>query len=190
MYLAKMTFNENKWSHPSGPNRKLVSNNFVQFFEDTNGFGWEEWNFSPLRVMNNFHYGFLQAIHSNSDIRNKTFYNVILFTQILSSFYILGYIEELYTLSFNQSRVAREELSHEKKMKEDIINIKGNIIQFQNDFNSSINCKFRNYKYIFDIENIGKTKFNPEPKQNSFKDLFEIKNEKKIEKINKIITQI
>jgi hypothetical protein len=190
MYLAKMTFNENQWIHPSGRNKKRVSNNFVQFYEDTYGFGWEEWNFSPLRVKNNFHYGFLQAIHSNIELRNKTYCDVILFTQILNSFYIIGFIQKLYALSFNESRIAREELSHENLMKEDIIKVKGNLIQFQNDFNSSVNCKFENYKYILNIENLERTKFNPDSKQNSFKDLFEVKNEKKIEKINKIISQI
>jgi hypothetical protein len=189
MYLAKMTFNENQWIKPSGRNKKLESNNFVQFYEDSYGFGWEEWNFSPFRVKNNFHYGFLQAIHSNSELRNKTYSDVILFTQILNSYYIIGIIEKLYALSFNESRLAREELSHEKLMKEDIKNINGNVIQFQNDFNSSINCKFENYKYFFDIENYDNTKFNPDLKQNSFKDLFEVLNVKKIEKINKIISQ-
>lgn len=70
-HLAKVTFNSNGWINPSGSENKLFSNDFVAFYEDQYGFRLKEWNFSRLRILDDNHFGFIQAINNNDNLRKK-----------------------------------------------------------------------------------------------------------------------
>ncbi len=187
MYIAKLSYNSNNWTKPSGKNGKLVSNNFVQFYESENGFGWEEWNFSSERMYNNERYGFIQAIHNNDSNRRKNFENVFLFTQINNFFYIVAYFEEITSLGFAESREFKSLIGHSIEMKNDVAKIKGNLKQFDRDINLSINFKFKNCTFLYDENKLDQLKFTPLTGQNSFKDIFQIKNEKKIKQLEQIL---
>lgn len=182
MYLAKLTYNSNNWINPSGPEKKLVSNQYVQFFESQSGFGWEEWNFSPKMLHENKYYGFLQPVHCNPELRRKIFKNVYLFSQQKNlKCYLIGKITELKTLSLNDSREAREAVGHITEMGDDVLTIDGDIKIFNDSINISINCSYSDFKIL--INNVNGLVFSPQHKQNNFKDIFEIVNPKMKDKI-------
>jgi hypothetical protein len=187
MYIAKLTYNSNNWIKPSGSNGKLISNNFVQFYESENGFGWEEWNFSPSRIFNNTHYGFIQAVHNDDNFRRKTFNNLLLYTQLNNFYYAVAFFEEIKTLGFHESKEIKNEIAHSYQMKIDISDVKGNLTQFEKDINLSINFKYDKCNYLFNEKLLDKLKFNPPVNQNTFKKIFEVTNEKKIMQLQNII---
>jgi hypothetical protein len=184
MYLAKVTFNNNNWIKPSGPENKLISNSFVSFFESNSGFGWEEWNFSPKRLVDDKYYGFLQSIHFNSELRRKTFENVYLFSQQKNlKCYLIGKIKKLTTLSFNDSRIARESLCHTEEMRNDIENVNGDIKIFNDSINISINCFYSDFKIFINNSNQNDLIFSPQASHNNFKGIYEVTSDKLKNKI-------
>jgi hypothetical protein len=152
MYLAKVSFNNNNWKKPSGLYGKCKSFFKGIYFEWQNGFAWEEWNFSKSRILEDgYQYGFLQAVHNDDNLRNKSFKDVVLFTTVCTEgenpkYYILGHIQELETLSYNMSRIAREKLGENGvlvKMGNDVTEINGNKKTFDDNLNSCINIRYK-----------------------------------------------
>lgn len=191
MFLAKVSFNSNHWIKPSGPTGKLISNQFVDFYECRYGFGWEEWNFSPNRVLDSLHYGFLQGIHSNSNLRGKTFKDVYIFTQKSDlNYYLIGSIKNLYALKYFEGSESRQRLNHLPIMREDVKSVGGNLSKFSDDSNISINCRFENFSYFFNDNNLINLKLNLPSSISSFKDIFEINDLRRQNKILDIINSL
>ena len=183
MFLAKMTFNNNQWCKPSGSYGKLVSTPpYAYFYESDNGFGWEEWNFNPIRIHEDgYSYGFLQAVNNNHLIRGRTYNDVVLFTDFNGSPYIVAYLKKLDTLGFAQGGIARthfQNIGHINSMRLDVIAVGGNIAAFNADYNSCINMKFlvsdNNIRILWGNFPNPDLKINATSK--SFKDIFDISN--------------
>lgn len=184
MYIAKVTFNTKSWSKPSGSEGKLIGNNFVSFYEDISGFGWEEWNFNVNRKFENNYYGFLQAIHNSDSLRGKTYKDVYLFTQTTNlKYFLVGHIKEVRALRFSEASSFRNSMGHISEMREDIISINGNLKSFTNDFNICINSVFIEPKLFFNTNESQNLQISIPNRLSSFKNIFELTNQKKIDEI-------
>jgi hypothetical protein len=150
MLFARISYNENSWKRPSGRLGKCSTGiPFPEYYEQLNYFGWEEWNASEDRNHQGYQYGFLQAINSNDHLRGQTFNNIILFTREcnphdnIDSFYIVGFIKELETLTFTQGIEYRKKIANFDKMLNDVISVQANKQNFNNDFNTCINMRYK-----------------------------------------------
>lgn len=59
--VARICWNSNKWQFPSGKAGK-VANGSSGAYETKTGYGHEEWLFDVSKLVNGFHYAFIQAI--------------------------------------------------------------------------------------------------------------------------------
>ena len=57
--LARICWNDNLWQRPSGAEGKSRNKDS---FEYINGFGHEEWLFDTSKIIDGYHYGFVQAV--------------------------------------------------------------------------------------------------------------------------------
>lgn len=76
--LTRLCWNSNNWKNPSGKNGK---SNHPDTYEAQNGYGHEEWLLDISKLINGYHYGFIQAIAKNRDryygqIFNLSFYSI------------------------------------------------------------------------------------------------------------------
>ena len=67
-YLTRICWNDNGWKYPSGPLGKSSVG-----FEAENGFGHEEWLFNRDKLVDGYHYGFIEALHRNNAHVGKTY---------------------------------------------------------------------------------------------------------------------
>lgn len=75
---ARIVWNDFGWTGPSGADGKLK---LKKNFERKRGFGHEEWLFDHSRLINGWHYGFMQAFgHGYETYKGKTF-NVLVYTK-------------------------------------------------------------------------------------------------------------
>ena len=58
-YFARICYNTLDWKRPSGFEGKGVSKNI---YERENGFGHEEWLFDESKIIDGYHYAFLQPM--------------------------------------------------------------------------------------------------------------------------------
>lgn len=74
--IARLTFNMNDWTYPSGWEGKSKTTSY----ESENGYGHEEWIFDFSKIIDGYKYGFLEPINKNfKKYEDKTF-NIYLFT--------------------------------------------------------------------------------------------------------------
>jgi hypothetical protein len=62
--IARICWNDHRWQRPSGKAGKTRNKGA---FEYINGFGHEEWLFDTAKVINGYHYGFIQAVAAARD---------------------------------------------------------------------------------------------------------------------------
>jgi hypothetical protein len=105
-YFTRLTPNSSKWQKPSGPSGKCrAADSTKPLYEQTHGFGWEEWLFQDYHAGKETCFGFLQAFNG----QNENFQSVnevhLYFRRCDSKkpkhFYI-GYIKDIKVLSKNQ----------------------------------------------------------------------------------------
>ncbi len=75
--LVRICWNTNSWTKPSGPEGKSKNK---KAYEEIVGYGHEEWLFDLEKIIDGYHYGFLQAAHSGRDIHKDKIYNINLYT--------------------------------------------------------------------------------------------------------------
>lgn len=61
-YITRLCWNENGWERPSGSAAKLEAG---PTFNAINGFGFEEWLFSPYFAVDGWRYGFVQGVNKS-----------------------------------------------------------------------------------------------------------------------------
>lgn len=62
--LARICWNDYCWQRPSGRDGKTKNKNSFEFH---NGFGHEEWLFDTSKVIDGYHYGFIQAVAASRE---------------------------------------------------------------------------------------------------------------------------
>lgn len=75
--LSKICWNIENWKFPSGSQGKSVS---IESYEADAGYGHEEWLFDKSKIVEGYHYAFLQPLNIKTDKHENEIYNVSLFT--------------------------------------------------------------------------------------------------------------
>ena len=75
--IARLTWNSNGWVKPSGPNGKSKNSDT---HEGKFGYGHEEWLFDSSKLIDGYHYGFLEPIRKQQQAYTNNIYDVWLYT--------------------------------------------------------------------------------------------------------------
>jgi Holliday junction resolvase len=145
---ARLCWNTNGWVQPSGPYGKSKNK---QTHEGKYGYGHEEWLFDTGKLIDGFHYGFLEPIRlQQTAYENKT-YNVWLYTidLALKKRYWIGQIQNIQVLNKTSAIEAYASYSEKGWLSE---------MEAQIRFSSAEADNFSNWKGI-DLFNI---RFLPE----------------------------
>lgn len=129
--LSKVCWNTRNWKYPSGSNGKSAS---TEAFELDSGYGHEEWLFDKSKIVDGYHYAFLQPINIKTNKHNNKIYNISLFTiNNLSKKYYIGEIRNVECINMNESiRVFNiyKENGWIEKMRKDVERVNANYERF------------------------------------------------------------
>lgn len=75
--IARICWNTEGWKFPSGPLGKSL---YPESYEAEHGYGHEEWLFDRSRIIDDFHYAFLEPLNVESGKHYGKCYNISLFT--------------------------------------------------------------------------------------------------------------
>lgn len=98
--ISKICWNDNKWIKPSGTNGKSPS---TESYENSEGFGHEEWLFDKSKIVNGYHYGFLQPLSLTTDRHVGNNYRIWLYSSTSGYKYLIGYIDNAICISSDES---------------------------------------------------------------------------------------
>lgn len=103
--IARICWNTNDWQKPSGREAK---SNHPKAYEKQHGFGHEEWLFDTDKLIDGYHYGFIQAIGSHHDKYLDQTFNLGLYTINSKEHksYWLGRITKAEVISRKESKKA------------------------------------------------------------------------------------
>jgi len=99
--IARICWNTNGWKFPSGSEGKSTAK---EAHEARNGFGFEEWLLDKSRIVDGFHYSFLQPLFVKSGKHVGKSYNISLYTiNNLQCMYYIGQIKSAVCISQEES---------------------------------------------------------------------------------------
>jgi len=75
--IARLTFNKNGWQFPSGWEGKSKAKGS---YETKNGYGHEEWLFDFTKLIDGYHYGFLEPVNANFKKYADQVFDIYLYT--------------------------------------------------------------------------------------------------------------
>lgn len=103
--LARICWNTNKWKNPSGPDGKSTSDDS---HEGEYGFGNEEWLFDFSKMVDGYHYGYLQPINKGGKKYLSVPIDIVLYTIDGKSKkrYLVAKIKNLHVLSEDEAKEA------------------------------------------------------------------------------------
>ncbi|OOP56629.1 MAG: hypothetical protein AYP45_07950 [Candidatus Brocadia carolinensis] len=99
--ISKICWNSEGWKFPSGSKGKSAATNS---FEAEYGYGHEEWLFDKARIINGYHYAFLQPLNLKSNKHVGKTYNIFLFTITAGIKYFVRQIKNAECISKEESR--------------------------------------------------------------------------------------
>ena len=76
--IAKVCWNENNWTYPSGPYGKSKQ---LNSHENERGYGHEEWLFDFEKLIDGYHYALLQPVQKGRDTFLNKYFDVRLFSR-------------------------------------------------------------------------------------------------------------
>lgn len=96
--VSRLAYNSNGWIMPSGPYGK---SNHKDSHEAKYGYGHEEWLFDTSKLIDGYHYGFLEPIRKQQDAYKEKIFHVWLYTidGISKKRYWVGEIDNLEVLT-------------------------------------------------------------------------------------------
>ncbi|MFH1061947.1 MAG: hypothetical protein V1747_03560 [Candidatus Omnitrophota bacterium] len=179
--VARICWNTEGWKFPSGAKGKSSDSNS---YEAQYGYGHEEWLLDKSRILDGFHYAFLEPFRVESGKHVGNIYNVALYTisGAKKRFYV-GDIKEISCLSSEEATIVYKMYKTKGWIEEliaDIKNVGGNPVLFQENFNSPeliFNIKFRfdnvkQFDELIEISdediNITTSRFKLIPKKTNF----------------------
>lgn len=99
--ISKICWNSDGWKFPSGSKGKSVD---LKSYEVINGYGHEEWLFDKSRIIDGYHYAFLQPLNLKTDKHVGKIYNISLFTITDGRKYFVGEIKNVECISREKSK--------------------------------------------------------------------------------------
>lgn len=144
--MARICWNTEGWEQPSGAAFKSRNK---KAFENSAGFGCEEWLLDTQKLIEGYHYSFLQAIHSNWDTYEGKLLDLFLFTinGKTKERWWLGEIKNVQVITREEAREVQE--FYNKKgwlaaMEAQVIGVGGDLKKLYSFTN---NHSFFNLKY-------------------------------------------
>lgn len=99
--ISKICWNTRNWKFPSGSEGKSPSSSS---YESKYGFGHEEWLLDNSRIIDGFHFAFLQPLNLKTDRHVGKKYHIKLFTVLKSTYYFVGTINNAICVSKEKSK--------------------------------------------------------------------------------------
>lgn len=129
--LSKICWNTENWKFPSGSQGKSVS---TESYEAGTGYGHEEWLLDKSKLVDGYHYAFLQPLNIKTDKHEGENYNISLFTiNNLNKQYFVGEIKNVECIDTDESiRVFNicKAKGWIEKMREDVERVGANYQKF------------------------------------------------------------
>jgi hypothetical protein len=143
--ISRICWNTENWKFPSGSQGKSV---FMEAYEADAGYGHEEWLFDKSRIIDGYHYAFLQPLNLKSDRHVNKIYNISLLTvNNLNKRYYVGEISNVECITRKESlRVYNiyKAKNWLKQMRADVERVGGNHEKFmQTDPEIFFNIRFK-----------------------------------------------
>lgn len=98
--ISKICYNQKNWTKPSGSYGKSPD---PKSYETKSGFGHEEWLFDKSKIINGYHYGFLQSLNLKGDKHVNKNYNIYVYTSYQRKKYLVGNIKKAICISKDKS---------------------------------------------------------------------------------------
>jgi hypothetical protein len=140
-YFTRLTPNFNDWQKPSGRDGKCNAVDSAKpLYEQTHGFGWEEWLFQDYHAGKETCLGFLQAFNGKNKAVNSVD-EIHLYTRICDSknpkHLYIGYIKDVQVLPVNQRAATKAQKDSKMRDLKDvkITDFPANDSMWQNCFN-------------------------------------------------------
>lgn len=105
--IARLTWNDNGWVKPSGLDGKSKDK---ETHEGKYGYGHEEWLFDTSKLINGYHYGFLEPIRKEQQAYSGKKFNVWVYTidKRTKKRYWIGEIKEIEVIENNEAERIKE----------------------------------------------------------------------------------
>ncbi|MEX6687180.1 hypothetical protein QTN47_06720 [Danxiaibacter flavus] len=121
--IARLCWNDNGWIMPSGSYGKSTNG---KTHEAKSSYGYEEWVFDISKLINGYHYGFLQPVHNQRDAYESRTFNAWLYSinGATKKRYWIGEIKNLEVLSEQDAEIIKKEYIRRgwlEEMKDQII---------------------------------------------------------------------
>lgn len=121
--ISRLAFNSNGWVMPSGPYGK---SKHKDSHEVNYGYGHEEWLFDTSKLLDGYHYGFLEPIRKQQDAYKENTYHVWLYTidGISKNRYWVGEINNLEVIDQHDADAIKHEYKKNgwlREMEEQIV---------------------------------------------------------------------
>lgn len=102
--VARICWNANNWQFPSGKAGK-VANGSSNAYETKTGYGHEEWLFDVSKLVNGFHYAYIQAIGQHREKYEGEKYNISFYAinSAKKERWWLGEIHNIHVVSADES---------------------------------------------------------------------------------------
>ena len=141
--VARLCWNTNEWRRPSGRKGKSKSSDS---YEKGMGFGHEEWLLDDSKIINGYHYGFLEQLRLKSDRHTGNIYDIHLFTISPNKQKVyIGCLRNVEVITIEESQEIYE--IYQKKgwineMQQDVLRVEGTVMDFTPSFMFNIKFKF------------------------------------------------
>ena len=170
--IARMTWNSNGWTYPSGWEGKSKHDSHEASF----GFGHEEWNFNmDIITEDGYKYGFLEPINKFISKYEGKRFNILLYSvnSDEKQAYWLGRLNEVEVLTKNQrAEIARyyKKAGWHKKMKKNLTNLNLDANRLDNTWKGGdiINIRFK----VDALQGVFEKPIPVEPNDNRIKALY------------------
>jgi hypothetical protein len=146
--LARICWNANNWQYPSGISGKIADRSSAAY-ETKTGYGPEEWLFDVSRLVNGFHYAFIQAIGQHHKKYEGKCFNISFYTinSAKKERWWLGKIDNVHVISSEESetvRLAYKKNGWLKEMYEQLESVSADVGAFKKHIEENFCCiKFR-----------------------------------------------
>ena len=143
--ICRICWNTEGWRLPSGSKGKSV---YINAYEADKGYGHEEWLFDKSKIIEGYHYAFLQPLFLKSNKHEGSIYNISLFTvNNLKRKYFVGEIKAVECITKEESQRIYDIYKSEgwlEQMRQDVERVGANYEEFkQTPTESLFNIRFK-----------------------------------------------